>query len=47
MYEDRPPRKVLFRTALKGLHLSVFADESMHGRHNVLKHMATVDSERY
>ena len=47
MNDVRPPRKVLFRTALKSLHLSVFADESMHGRNNILKHMATVDSDRY
>uniref|UniRef100_A0A7M5UVQ0 FMP27/BLTP2/Hobbit GFWDK motif-containing RBG unit domain-containing protein n=1 Tax=Clytia hemisphaerica TaxID=252671 RepID=A0A7M5UVQ0_9CNID len=45
MYEDRPIRKVLFRTALKGLQLAVFADESLHGRSNVLKHMATLDSD--
>ena len=47
MYEDRPPRKVLFRIALKGLNLAVFADESLHGRNNVLKHMAMVDNDRW
>ena len=47
MYENRETRKTLFLVVLKGFQLSAYADQSMNGKENILRHIKTVNSERF
>ena len=47
MYEERHLRKTLFAVLVKSIHLIALADQSMHGKENVLEKIETVNGERY
>ena len=45
MYEDNPPRKMVFQTFMRGLDLCILADESYNGDKNALIKMASINPE--